>query len=229
MAEETILIIEDDPTMLRVLHDNFEFSGYSVRTACDGEQGLRAAMDVQPDLILLDIMLPKINGYEICRQVRKDGLDMPIIMLTAKGQESDIVLGLNLGADDYVTKPFSIKEVLARAEAFLRRARRNETKVRQFGPYELDFVSRRLLRDDVEIPLTPKEFDLLALFVRRCDRALTRDEILRCVWNDDPLVTSRSVDRFVNTLRNKIEPDPHRPVFIKTVRNIGYRFETDEA
>ena len=135
MAAETILIIEDDPTMLRVLHDNFEFSGYAVRTASDGEQGLRVASDVQPDLIVLDIMLPKINGYEICRQIRKDGLDMPIIMLTAKGQESDIVLGLNLGADDYVTKPFNIKELLARVEAFLRRARRHATSDRFKAEY----------------------------------------------------------------------------------------------
>lgn len=229
MAAETILIVEDDPTMLRVLHDNFEFSGYTVTTACDGEQGLQTARDVQPDLIVLDIMLPKINGYEICRQIRKDGLEMPIIMLTAKGQESDIVLGLNLGADDYVTKPFSINELLARAEAFLRRRNRNENKTHQFGPYELDLVSRRLLCDDVEIPLTPKEFDLLALFAERSGRALTRDEILRRVWSDDPYVTSRSVDRFVNTLRNKLESDPRQPVLIKTVRNIGYRFETAEG
>ena len=229
MASETILIIEDEPTMLRVLQDDFEFSGYQVSTASDGEQGLERALKIRPDLIVLDIMLPKVSGYELCRLIRKKGLDMPIIMLTAKGQESDIVLGLNLGADDYVTKPFSINELLARAEAFLRRARRSKAKVHQFGQYELDLVSRRLLCDSVELPLTPKEFDLLALFARRSGQALTRDEILRCVWSDDPLVTSRSVDRFVNTLRHKIESDPHQPVFIKTVRNIGYRFETAEA
>ena len=148
-------------------------------------------------------MLPKINGYEICRLIRKDGLDMPIIMLTAKGQESDIVLGLNLGADDYVTKPFSINELLARAEAFLRRRCRDEEKACQFGRHELDLISRRLLCDGVEVPLTPKEFDLLTLFAGRSGRALTRDEILRCVWSDDPLVTSRSVDRFINTLRGQ--------------------------
>jgi len=229
MAAETILIIEDDPTMLRVLHDNFEFSGYIVMTACDGEQGLQAAMDTQPDLIVLDIMLPKINGYEICRQIRKHGLDMPIIMLTAKGQESDIVLGLNLGADDYVTKPFSTKELLARAEAFLRRRRQKEPEVFRFGQCELHMGSRTLFRDGVEVPLTPKEFSLLALFVRHPCRALTRDEILRSVWGDDLLVTTRSVDRFINTLRNKIEPDPKRATLIKTIRNIGYRFETPEA
>ena len=121
---ETILIIEDDATMLRGLKDNFEYQGYRVLTATDGEEGLNAALDEKPDLMILDIMLPKINGYEICRLIRKEGLEMPIIMLTAKGEESDIVLGLNLGADDYVTKPFSIKELLARTAAFLRRASR---------------------------------------------------------------------------------------------------------
>jgi DNA-binding response OmpR family regulator len=225
MATETVLIIEDDPTMLRVLKDNFEYSGYVVETAGDGEQGSRVALDRKVDLIVLDIMLPGINGYEICRRVREKGLDMPIIMLTAKGQESDIVLGLNLGADDYVTKPFSTKELLARAEAFLRRRRRKEPMVYRFGQCELHMGSRTLVRDGVEVPLTPKEFNLLALFARQPGRALTRDEILRSVWGDDLLVTTRSVDRFINTLRNKIEPDPKRATLIKTIRNIGYRFE----
>ena len=130
---ETVLIIEDDPTMLRGLEDNFNLKGYRVKTARDGEQGLNAALDVKPDLIILDIMLPKINGYEICRLVRKEKLDMPIIMLTAKGEESDIVLGLNLGADDYVTKPFSIRELLSRVEAFLRRRRKAEPAIHKFG------------------------------------------------------------------------------------------------
>ena len=225
MAAETILIIEDDPTMLRVLSDNFEYSGFAVLTADDGEQGLQMALGRTVELIVLDIMLPGINGYEICRRVRQQGIDAPIIMLTAKGQESDIVLGLNLGADDYVTKPFSIKELLARAEAFLRRRRQQEPEVYRFGGCELHVASRRLARDGAEVPLTPKEFDLLALFARHPGRALTRDEILRSVWGDDLLVTTRSVDRFVNTLRTKIEPDPKRATLIKTIRNIGYRFE----
>lgn len=228
MAVETILIIEDDPTMLRVLRDNFQYSGYDVKTAENGEQGLRAALDQRVDLIILDIMLPGVNGYEICRRVRHDGLDVPIIMLTAKGQESDVVLGLNLGADDYVTKPFSTKELLARAEAFLRRRRQKEPEVYRFGQCELHMTSRRLLRQGVEVPLTPKEFSLLALFVGQRGRALTREEILRSVWGDDLLVTARSVDRFVNTLRKKIEPDPAWATLIKTIRNIGYRFEGGE-
>ena len=225
---ETILIVEDDPTMLRGLKDNFEFKGYKVVTASDGEKGLEAALNAKPDLILLDIMLPKINGYEICRLIREQKLDMPIIMLTAKGEESDIVLGLNLGADDYVTKPFSIKELLARAAAFLRRAKKEVQDIHEFGGYRLDISARRLTRKGKEIELSPKEFDLLEFFVKKQGRALTRDEILNAVWGYDCIVTPRSIDRFVTTLRDKIEPNPARPVFIHTIRQIGYRFEPPE-
>jgi len=225
---ETILIVEDDPTMLLGLKDNFEFKGYKVITASDGEKGLEAALNAKPDLILLDIMLPKINGYEICRLIREQKLDMPIIMLTAKGEESDIVLGLNLGADDYVTKPFSIKELLARAAAFLRRAKKETQDIHEFGCYRLDISARRLTRKGKEIELSPKEFDLLEFFIKKQGRALTRDEILNAVWGYDCIVTPRSIDRFVTTLRDKIEPDPSKPVFIHTIRQIGYRFEPPE-
>jgi DNA-binding response OmpR family regulator len=225
---ETVLIIEDDSTMLTGLKDNFEFKGYKVLTASDGERGLKAALNSKPDLIILDIMLPKINGYEICRLIREQKLAMPIIMLTAKGEESDVVLGLNLGADDYVTKPFSIKELLARAAAFLRRARKEVQDVYEFGGFRLDTSARRLTRKGKEIELSPKEFNLLEYFVKKPGRALTRDEILNAVWGYDCVVTSRSIDRFVTTLREKIEPDPSRPVFIHTIRQIGYRFEPPE-
>ncbi len=225
MPNEAILIVEDDPVMLRGLKDNFTFKGYRVKTAKDGESGLNEALSSKPDLIILDIMLPKINGYEICRLIRAEGLDMPIIMLTAKGQESDIILGLNLGADDYVTKPFNIQELLARVNAFLRRRRREETHQYRFGDFTLNLDSRQLLRRGKEIELTPKEFSLLALFLKRTGCALTRDEILKHVWGYDILVTSRSVDRCVNTLRTKIEPKPQTPHFIKTIRDVGYRFE----
>ena len=225
---ETVLIIEDDPTMLIGLKDNFEFKGYKVVTAADGEKGLNAALNAKPDLIILDIMLPKINGYEICRLIREQKLKTPIIMLTAKGEESDIVLGLNLGADDYVTKPFSIKELLARAAAFLRRAKKESEDVYEFGGLRLDLPARRLTRKNKEIELSPKEFNLLEYFVLKPGRALTRDEILNAVWGYDCVVTSRSIDRFVTTLRNKIEPDPARPIFIHTIRQIGYRFEPPE-
>ncbi|MGA3141568.1 MAG: response regulator transcription factor [Verrucomicrobiota bacterium] len=225
---ETVLIIEDDPTMLIGLRDNFEFKGYKVLTAADGEKGLKAALNSKPDLIILDIMLPKINGYEICRLIREEKLAMPVIMLTAKGEESDIVLGLNLGADDYVTKPFSIKELLARAAAFLRRAKKEVQDAYEFGGLRLDISARRLTRKNKEIELSPKEFNLLEYFVKKPGRALTRDEILNAVWGYDCVVTSRSIDRFVTTLRNKIEPDPARPIFIHTIRQIGYRFEPPE-
>ncbi len=222
---ETVLIVEDDPTMLRGLKDNFEFRGYKVFTATDGEQGLNAALNVKPDLIILDIMLPKINGYEICRLIRKENIPTPIIMLTAKGEESDIVLGLNLGADDYVTKPFSIKELLARAEALLRRTRQAAKDVYEFADFRLDISARKLTRKGKEIKLSPKEFKLLELFVKKPGRALSRDEILNLVWGYDSFTGQRSIDRFVTTLRDKIEPDPSNPKFIRTIREFGYKFE----
>ncbi len=226
---ETILIIEDDPTLLRGLKDNFEYKGYSVLTAADGEEGLNSALNNKPDLIILDIMLPKINGYEICRLLRKEALEMPIIMLTAKGEESDIVLGLNLGADDYVTKPFSITELLARAAAFLRRTKQAQQDSFKFGDFLLDIPARKLTRDGAEIKLSPKEFRLLELFLKRQGRALTRDEILNAVWGYDCFVMPRSIDRFVTTLRNKIEPVPHKSTFIHTIREIGYKFEPPDT
>ncbi len=222
---ETVLIIEDDSTMLRGLKDNFEYSGYRVITAADGEAGLNTALDARPDLIILDIMLPKVNGYEICDCLRKENLDMPIIMLTAKGEESDIILGLNLGADDYVTKPFSIKELLARAEAFLRRRRQAKTTRFAFGEFVLDVEARKLTKNGDEIKLSPKEFALLEFFLQKHGKALTRDEILNAVWGYNSFSGHRSVDRFVTTLRNKIEPNPSQPVFIHTLREIGYKFE----
>jgi DNA-binding response OmpR family regulator len=184
-------------------------------------------LHAKPDLIILDIMLPKINGYEICRLIRKEKLDMPIIMLTAKGEESDIILGLNLGADDYVTKPFSIKELLARSAAFLRRRHQQEKKIYKFGKFELDIPSRKLTKNGKEIYLSPKEFNLLEFFLKREGRALTRDEILNQVWGYETFVTDRSVDRFITTLRNKIEADPQNPAFIRTVRQVGYKFEIE--
>jgi two-component system alkaline phosphatase synthesis response regulator PhoP len=228
MPNEAILIIEDDPAKLRGLKDNFVFKGYRVKTAGDGESGLNEALNSKPDLIILDVMLPGINGYEICRLIRGEGLNMPIIMLTAKGQESDIILGLNLGADDYVTKPFNIQQLLARVNAFLRRRRQEEIRKFHFGDFILNLDSRQLLRRGKEVELTPKEFGLLALFVKRTGSALTRNEILKHVWGYDILVTARSVDRCVATLRTKIERNPQEPAFIKTIRDVGYRFENTD-
>ena len=223
--QSTILIVEDDPTMLRGLKDNFEFEGYKVVTAVNGELGIKAALGSHPDLIVLDVMLPKVNGYEVCRFIREEKLRMPIIMLTAKGQESDIVLGLKLGADDYVTKPFSIKELLARAEVLLRRQKRETAEVYSFGDCKLDCEARTFRRRGTEVPLSPKEFELLRFFASRPGQALSRDLIMNTVWGYDAMVTPRSIDRFVNALRNKIEIKPTKPRHIRTVREFGYKFE----
>jgi DNA-binding response OmpR family regulator len=225
MDAPAVLIIEDDPALLRGLRDNFEAQDYRVRLARDGREGLSAALANPPDLLLLDIMLPKMNGYEICRVVRAKQLEMPIIMLTAKGQEADIVRGLELGADDYVTKPFSIRELLARAKAFLRRRRAAPSAVFQFGDCQMDLSAYKVRKNGREVPLTAKEFRLLEFFVQHPGRAFTRDRILDAVWGNEIIVNDRSVDRCITTLRTKIEPDPHHPTYIQTIRDIGYRFE----
>jgi len=227
MNGSRILIVEDEPAMLRGLKDTFAAKGCEVVTASDGESGMKAALSVQPDLILLDIMLPKVNGYEICRAVREQGLDMPIIMLTAKGQEEDIVLGLNLGADDYVTKPFKVRELVARVNAFLRRRKAGAESVTRFGDFTLDLTAHKLFRGGQEVELTAKEFRLLAHIAAHAGRALTRNDILNAVWGNSVMVTGRSIDRCVTTLRAKIEADPHNPVFLQTIRDVGYRFEVE--
>lgn len=225
MTSSRILIIEDDSALLRGLKDNFAARGHVVDTATDGEAALQLALSGNHDLLLLDIMLPKVNGYEICRAVREHNLEPVIIMLTAKGQEEDVVLGLNLGADDYVVKPFRIRELLARVNAFLRRRKMPESELCLFGEFELDRVAHKLFRKDQEIDLTAKEFRLLEYFVTRQGRALARNDILNSVWGTSVIVTTRSVDRCVTTLRAKIEDDPRHPRFIHTIRDIGYRFE----
>jgi DNA-binding response OmpR family regulator len=221
----TVLIIEDDAALARGLVDNFQIQGYRVVSAADGEKGLAAALTASPDLVVLDIMLPKLNGYEVCREIRRRKLDVPIIMLTAKGQEEDIIRGLEIGADDYVTKPFAIRELLARVKAFLRRREPALAGRRRFGPCEFDLDAKRLFRNGVETPLTTKERKLLEHFLARPGRALTRGDILDAVWGHSVIVGTRSVDRCVTTLRAKIEPDPLQPTLIRTIRDIGYRFE----
>jgi DNA-binding response OmpR family regulator len=228
MNGSRILIIEDDPTLLRGLSDTFTARGCQVLAAADGEAGLKLALSAQPDLVLLDIMLPNVNGYEICRAMREHSLDTPVIMLTAKDQEQDVVLGLNLGADDYVVKPFRRQELLARVNALLRRRNAVRQSVCRFGPYQLDLEAHRLFRDGREVELTAREFRLLDYFARNSGRALTRDDILNAVWGNDVFVTPRSIDRCVTTLRAKIEPDPRHPVYVETVRDVGYRFETGQ-
>jgi DNA-binding response OmpR family regulator len=222
---ETVLIIEDDAALSRGLKDNFAFQGYTVLLASDGERGLAAAVDARPDLIVLDLMLPKMNGYEICRRLRRQRIQTPILMLTAKADESDVVLGLELGADDYMKKPFSVRELLARAEALLRRRRQAEPERWTFGSYVLDVAARTLSREGNPVELSPKEFALLHYFLQHAGQAISRDEILNRVWGYDVTVTPRSIDRFVATLRRKIEKDPHHPEFILTAREYGYKFQ----
>lgn len=224
MSEGKLLLVEDEPALARGLSDTLRAQGFEVDVAEDGQRGLEAVDAGRPDLILLDVMLPHVNGFEVCRSIRARGLDMPIIMLTAKGQEEDIVLGLNLGADDYLTKPFRVGELIARARALLRR-RGADRSVQRFGTCEIDLAARKVLRGGVAIELTAREFALLAYFASRPGRALARDTILNAVWGASVFVTPRSVDRCVATLRAKVEPDSHHPIYIQTIREIGYRFE----
>ena len=224
MSEGRVLLIEDEPALARGLSDTLRANGFEVDVAADGQAGMDAALSGRADLILLDVMLPKINGFEICRSVRAQGLDVPIVMLTAKGQEDDVILGLNVGADDYVTKPFRVGELMARIRAFLRR-RGPERAVRTFGDCEIDTTARLVKREGRALDLTAREYALLAYFAARPGCALARETILNAVWGSSVFVTPRSVDRCVTTLRAKIEPDPHNPVFIQTIREIGYRFD----
>jgi DNA-binding response OmpR family regulator len=224
-SDVTILIVEDEPALVRGLKDAFAARGFEVLTAQDGATGLDLALGGNPDLILLDIMLPRVNGCELCRMVREQGLEMPIIMLIAKGREEDIVLGLNLGADDYIGKPFRVAELIARVNAFLRRSRAKQAEVFRFGDFELNLKAHRLFRKGREVELTPREFRLLAYLVARRGCALARNDILNAVWGHSIVVTPRSIDRCVATLRAKIEPDLQRPAYIQTIRDIGYRFE----
>jgi len=222
---KTILIIEDDPAIARGLKDNFSNAGYRVLHSANGEEGLRLGLDEPSDLILLDLMLPGINGYDICRSIRIEKKDIPILMLTAKGQEEDVIRGLEMGADDYIIKPFSIRELLVRVKNFLRLYAGPGQEVFGFGDCRLDLRSHTFFKNGVEVDLTSKEFRLLSYFISRPGRALTRDQILNAVWGNQILVGGRSVDRCVTTLRSKIEPDPKVPAFIHTIRDVGYRFE----
>ncbi len=221
-----ILIVEDDAVLLRGLKDNFASEGYQTLTAKTGDEGLDLLLDGGPDIALLDVMLPGINGYEICQAARRDGCEIPIIMLTAKGQESDIVRGLEMGADDYVTKPFSIKELIARVGAFLRRHGCADTLLFEFGDCSLDRRSCVFRKHGAEVKLTRKEYQLLEYLLVNEGKALTRQGIMSRVWGSSVLVTQRSVDRCVTTLRAKVEDEPARPRHILTIRDVGYRFES---
>jgi len=222
---KTVLIIEDNPTMARALDDNFSAKGFRVKTALDGEKGMVEALKGDSNLIILDIMLPKVNGFEICSRLREKKFDTPIIMLTAKDQEQDIVIGLNLGADDYVTKPFSITQLLARAEALLRRTSGPEPDTYQFGDFTLDVANETLNRGSIKIALSPKEFKVMHLLVKKQGSVLTRDEILKSAFGFARFVSEKNIDGFIKTIREKIEPDLNKPAYIHTIGNMGYKFE----
>ncbi len=229
MSGERILIVEDDPSILRGLDLNLGMEGYKVRTAVDGEDGLRLARTERPDLLIVDVMLPRLGGLELIRELRKEDPEMPILILSAKGQEADKVAGLALGADDYVVKPFGLKELLARIGAALRRPRsRGATgparQMRRFGRAEIDLGERRLVVDGKEVTLTSREFDLLAYFVAHPGRVHSREQLTRAVWGSLYVGTERTVDNFVARLRAHIGDDAERPRHLETVRGVGYRF-----
>ena len=223
---EKIIIIEDEESILMALEDNLKLEGYAVSSALDGETGLSKVMENNYDLIILDIMLPKMNGFDVCARIRQEGLLTPILMLTAKSQEIDKVLGLELGADDYVTKPFSPRELLARVKALLRRARPHDHKKElfDFGEFEIDFKKYEIKKRGRQIYLTALEFALLHLLIKHNGEVVSRDVILDEVWGDDVFVQPRTVDKHIAELRKKIENNPANPRFIVGVRSIGYKF-----
>lgn len=222
----TILIVEDEPDMATGLRDNLEFEGYDVRIARDGEEALESASQVVPDLILLDLMLPKRNGLDVCRELRRRGLNVPIIMLTARGHEADKVVGLEIGADDYVTKPFSVRELIARVHVQLRRTASENAPIENFhfGEVELDFRRQHAERAGQMLHLTAREFDILRYFVRRRGETVSRDELLDRVWGLRAYPLSRTVDNHIAKLRQKIERLPAEPEYLITVHGLGYKF-----
>jgi len=221
-----ILIVEDEPGMVAGLRDNFEFEGYQVLSAMDGVSGLERALADSPDLVILDVMMPRMSGLDVCKQLKSKRPAIPIIMLTARGQEVDKVVGLELGADDYVTKPFSIRELLARVKAVLRRAG-SVPKAQDsytFGDVEVNLQSCQVSRQGRSLDFSSKEFDLLKYFLSHPGEALTRDRLLEEVWGYDKFPTTRTVDAHIVRLKQKLEPKPDDPRFFLTVHGTGYKF-----
>jgi len=226
---ERILVIEDDPSILRGLQLNLGMEGYAVRSAMDGETGLELARTEKPDLLVVDVMLPRMDGLQVVREVRRLDPEVPVLILSAKGQETDKVAGLQLGADDYLVKPFGLKELLARIDALLRRRRaRGETgaarSVKRAGALEVDLLARRASAGGKALELTSREFDLLAFFLSHPDRVHSREQLLEAVWGSRYLGTGRTVDNFVARLRAHIGDDAESPRHLETVRGVGYRF-----
>ena len=225
-----VLIVEDNQDLAFGLRNNLEIEGYSVDVAEDGPSGLAAARRLQPDLVVLDLMIPGIDGYRVLRQLREDGLNMPVLILTAKGEEADKVLGFRLGADDYVTKPFGVLELLARVGALLRRTRPPVADAapltERFGDVEIDMATRTVRRNGSPVAVTPMEFDLLVALVRRKGAVASRIQLLAEVWGHSSAVLTRTVDTHIGELRRKLEDDPANPRHILTVRKAGYRLQT---
>ena len=221
-----ILVVEDEPAMVAGLRDNFEFEGYEVITARDGIEGLERALDESPDLVVLDVMMPRMSGLEVCKQLRAKRASLPIIMLTARGQEVDKVVGLELGADDYVTKPFSIRELLARVKSVLRRTAvlPKDKEQHSFADVEVDLRRCRVLRSGKALDISSKEFDLLKYFICHSGETLSRDRLLDEVWGYENFPTTRTVDAHIVRIRQKLEPVPEQPRFFLTVHGVGYKF-----
>ena len=221
-----ILVVEDEPNMVVGLRDNFEFEGYEVITARDGVEGLQLALEESPDLVVLDVMMPRMSGLEVCKQLRAQRASIPIIMLTARGQEVDKVVGLELGADDYVTKPFSIRELLARVKAVLRRTSvlPKELDQHTFGDVEVDLRRCRVLRSGRALDVSSKEFELLKYFICHAGETLSRHQLLEDVCGYEHYPTTRTVDTHLVRLRQKLESNPEQPQYFLTVHGTGYRF-----
>jgi two-component system alkaline phosphatase synthesis response regulator PhoP len=228
-----ILIIEDARTIRMALEDDFKFEGYQVDTAITGPEGLEKAMDLNLDIIILDLMLPELNGLEICKELRRRNIGTPIIMLTAKSQEFDKVLGLELGADDYITKPFSPFELHARVKALLRRSEIKDQKTAaatiQLGPFEMDPSKYLFTKNREPVQLTTIEFALMKLLMQHAGHVLKRDDILNSIWGKEVYVTPRTVDTHIANLRKKIEDNPEQSHWITGIRGVGYKFNTHES
>jgi len=230
-----ILVIEDNADLAYGLQNNLEIEGYEVRVAEDGETGLKRARSWGPELIILDLMLPDLDGFRVLQLLRKEGIRTPVLILTARGEESDKVLGFRMGADDYVTKPFGVLELLARVEAILRRTKMGggggeelaqEEDLQVFGSITVDARARIVFRDGAEVPLTPKELDLLLALIRRQGSVVSRLDLLKEVWGHRAAVVSRTVDTHISELRRKLEEEPSSPKHILTVHKAGYRFQS---
>jgi DNA-binding response OmpR family regulator len=221
-----ILVIEDDAAIRLGLRKTLGFDGYDVIEAPDGERGLEMVFEQRPDLVVLDLMLPRLNGYEVCRTIRKHDKTIPILILSAKGEEMDKLTGFDVGADDYVTKPFSSRELAARVRAALRRTQAHDDGAERFteGRIEVDFPGQKLSVDGVEVEVSNREFRLLRYLIQNRGRVLSRDQILNKVWGYDYEGTARTIDNFINKLRSKIEVDATDPRLILTVRGVGYKF-----